>query len=112
MKFTAGDVLLARFPFTDLSSSKQRPVVVLSVDNEGEDVIVCAVTSRPHNGLYDIIVSPSAENGLKVLSRVQFDKIATLSKAVISGRIGVMPTDFMRHYKPLLLQVLGLDTLA
>ncbi len=105
---TAGDVLLARFPFTDLSSDKQRPVVVLSVDNEGEDVIVCAITSRPHNGPYDIAIEPGNGTGLKVPSRVQFDKIATLSKTVIAGRIGMMPEAFMQQHKPLLMRVPGL----
>ena len=108
MKLSAGDVLLARFPYTDLSDDKRRPVVVLSVDNDGEDVIVCAVTSKSYNGTYDIAAPDSPETGLKVPSIVQFDKIATLSKAVISGRIGSMPTDFMAVHKPLLVRLLGL----
>jgi len=108
MRFSAGDVLLARFPYTDLTADKRRPVVVLSVDNDGEDVIVCAITSRPHSGPYDIPVSASHATGLKIPSTVQFDKIATLAKSVIAGRIGSMPSEFMAAHKPLLLRVLGL----
>jgi mRNA interferase MazF len=111
MQISAGDVLLARFPFTDLSADKRRPVVVLSVDNDGEDVIVCAVTSKPQSGPYDVPITPSEGTGLKVPSRVQFDKIATLAKTVIAGRVGALPREFMAAYKPLLLQVLGLDQL-
>lgn len=108
MKLSSGDVLLARFPYTDLSSDKRRPVVVLSVDNEGEDVIVCAVTSRPHDGTYDVAVLPGQGTGLKAPSRVQFDKIATLARSVISGRLGSLPPEFMATHKPLLLRILGL----
>jgi len=108
MKLSSGDVLLAQFPYTDLSSDKRRPVIVLSVDNDGEDVIVCAVTSRPQDGKYDVPIAPGQGTGLKAASCVQFDKIATLAKAVISGRLGVLPSEFMLTNKPLLLSVLGL----
>jgi mRNA interferase MazF len=108
MKLSAGDVLLARFPFTDLSNDKRRPVVVLSADNSGDDVIVCAITSKRHAGPFDVTVSSSRTNGLKVASTVQFDKIATLAKSVISGRIGSMSPQFMASHKPLLSKLLGL----
>jgi mRNA interferase MazF len=108
MQISAGDVLLARFPYTDLSADKRRPVIVLSVDNDGEDIIVCAVTSKPHNGPYDIVIPHNEMTGLKTPSRVQFDKIATLAKTVVSGRIGSAPQEFMTLHKPLLLHVLGL----
>ncbi len=100
MQISASDVLLARFPYTDLSADKRRPVVVVSVDNDGADVVVCAITSKPQNGLYDIPVADNEITGLKVPSWVQFDKIATLSKTVISGRIGSMPPEFMATHKP------------
>jgi mRNA interferase MazF len=109
MKLSAGDVLLARFPFTDLSGEKRRPVLVLSLADQGEDVIVCAITSRPHDGPYDVPIVPDERNGLKVSSWVQFDKIATLSLSVISGRIGAVSPAFMQAHKPLLLKLFGLN---
>jgi mRNA interferase MazF len=65
MQISAGDVLLARFPFTDLSADKRRPVVVVSVDNAGEDIIVCAITSKPHSGPYDVAIAQLKDTGLK-----------------------------------------------
>jgi mRNA interferase MazF len=112
MKLSPGDLLLARFPYTDLSDDKRRPVVVLPVENDGEDVIVCAITSKSFTGAYDIAAPDSLDTGLKVPSIVQFDKIATLAKTVISGRIGAMPREFMTAHKPLLLRLLGLESVA
>ncbi|WP_169732769.1 type II toxin-antitoxin system PemK/MazF family toxin [Azospirillum halopraeferens] len=109
MKISFGDVLLARFPFTDLSGDKRRPVLVLSADNDGNDIVVCAITSRPHHGPYDIPVSPSVGDGLKVPSRVQFDKIATLERGVIAGQLGTMPDGFMNGHKELFRGLFGFD---
>ena len=109
MKISFGDVLLARFPYTDLTGDKRRPVLVLSSDNDGADVIVCAITSRPHDGPCDITVDPSPTNGLKVPSRVQFDKIATLERGIIAGQLGAMPAEFMTAHKALFLGLFGFD---
>ncbi len=108
MRLSVGDVLLARFPFTDLSSDKRRPVLVLSVDNDSADVIVFAITSRGRSGAYDVPIAPQDGTGLKVQSCVQFDKIATLARTVISGRLGRLPETFMRKHKPLLAALFGL----
>lgn len=44
-----GDVILVPFPFTDQSTSKKRPAVVVSGDfyhRAGEDLIILAITSQ------------------------------------------------------------------
>ena len=110
MKILFGDVLLARFPFTDLTSDKRRPVLVVSAKDDGEDVTVCAITSRDHNGTFDIAVTPSENNGLKASSRVQFDKIATLKRSVISGKLGSMPAAFMNTHASLFISQFGFLT--
>ncbi|MBF0305673.1 MAG: hypothetical protein HQL41_08505 [Alphaproteobacteria bacterium] len=40
-------------------------------------------------------------------SRVQFDKIATLERGIIAGRVGAMPTDFMAAHESLFLSLFG-----
>ena len=53
------DILLTRFPFSDLIGSKVRPVLVLSNDaynRRFSDVLICAITSspRPHEYATDL----------------------------------------------------------
>lgn len=110
MKISFGDVLLTRFPYTDLTGDKRRPALVLSANNSSADVIVCAVTSRRYEGRYDIPVQPTSANGLKAPSWVQFDKIATLERGVIAGRMGVMPSDFMEDHSSLFITLFGFAT--
>ena len=47
--FKRGDIIPVPFPFTDLSSAKQRPALVVSSDAlnaAGDDVLVAAITSQ------------------------------------------------------------------
>jgi mRNA-degrading endonuclease toxin of MazEF toxin-antitoxin module len=47
--YNPGDVVLIPFPFTDFSTFKQRPAVILSsgeFNRSGADVIIAAVTSH------------------------------------------------------------------
>jgi mRNA interferase MazF len=46
----AGEIVLVRFPFTDLSTTKQRPALVVNPTGytaRHGDVVVLALTSRP-----------------------------------------------------------------
>ncbi len=49
MAYRQGDIVLVSFPFTDLTSSKRRPALVLSPDSfnaAGEHLVLAAVTSH------------------------------------------------------------------
>lgn len=49
MMYRQGDILLIPFPFSDLSSIKQRPVLVLSnseYNRSQQDIVVAAITSN------------------------------------------------------------------
>ncbi len=43
--FVKGEIVVLPFPFSDLSSSKNRPALVLA-DLRGEDIILCQITSQ------------------------------------------------------------------
>jgi len=49
--FPFGSIVLARFPFTDLSGDKRRPALVISGDNDRRpDLVVCFITSVRRSG--------------------------------------------------------------
>ncbi len=93
MTYKQGDIILIPIPFTDLSSSKKRPVVVISNDQYNslfEDIIVVAVTSNLASVRFSIPISNSDldEGVLKVSSLVRPDKIYTLHKGIAVRKFG------------------------
>ncbi|MEI6950781.1 type II toxin-antitoxin system PemK/MazF family toxin [Paraflavisolibacter sp. H34] len=81
------DIVLITFPFTDLSGSKLRPAVVL-VDTP-DDLTVCFITSQlGWQEPTDLVLQPSAANGLKKVSLVRTSKIATLDISLARGLLG------------------------
>jgi mRNA interferase MazF len=64
-----GDVILVPFPFTDQSTSKKRPAIVISSDNYNRykpDIILIAVTSQVNATLQfgEITIDNWADAGL------------------------------------------------
>lgn len=45
-RFVSGDVVVLPYPFTDFSSAKVRPALVLAALDRG-DLILCQITSQP-----------------------------------------------------------------
>lgn len=84
-----GDVVLIKFPFTDLSGSKLRPAVVLF--DSGNDLIVAFITGvLAVKSIGDISLKRNDTNGLKKDSVIKLSKLATLSKDLIAGKIGAL----------------------
>ncbi len=44
--YSKGDVVLVRYPFSDLSGAKVRPAVVVSVPHVSQDLFIVPLTSR------------------------------------------------------------------
>jgi mRNA-degrading endonuclease toxin of MazEF toxin-antitoxin module len=108
--FEFGAVVLARFPFTDLSGDKRRPALVVSRDNgRRADVVVCFITSVPRSGPDAAPIAATAGTGLKVPSVVRFDKIATLDKSVITGKLGDAPPAWLTAHRATFFGVFGFE---
>ena len=93
--FEPGDVVLTRFPFTDLSDVKQRPAVVLSsVEHQrtSRDVIVAAISGRrvDRPGPFDHIVRDWEAAGLLMPSVVRAGKVVTLERSTIARKLGTL----------------------
>ena len=98
MPYSQGDIVLVSFPFTDLTSSKRRPALVLSPDSfnaAGEDLVLAAVTSRITDDPNAVRLSRSdfAAGGLPKPSMVKSTKLFTMHSSLIAKRIGALRTE-------------------
>jgi len=110
MTIPFGAVVLTAFPFTDLSASKRRPALVISTDNDRRaDVVVAYITSVPRTEPDATPIAPTAGNGLKVPSLVRFDKLATVDKKIIIGRLGTVDPEWLTASRTTFFGVFGFD---
>lgn len=86
-----GSVVLVRFPFSDLSSSKRRPAVVLA-DAGRDDYVLAQVTSKPYADPEAVELSgPSfARGGLDLASYARPGKLFTANDALIVREVGAL----------------------
>lgn len=106
--FAFGSIVLTRFPFTDLSGDKRRPALVVSRDNERRtDLVVCFITSIPRTGPDMAPLAAVAGTGVKVPPVVRFDKLATLDRSVIAGKLGDAPPDWIAAHRAVFFGVFG-----
>lgn len=109
-----GEMVLIQFPFTDLTSTKVRPGIVISSTqfNVRDDVIVMMVTTTPSRFTHDVHVTSSdpefPATGLKKDSTFRAGKIYTLSKRLIKRRLGKAGPNLRTRLKAAVDFVIGL----
>ncbi len=88
-KFVKGDVVVVPFPFSDLTQAKRRPVLVI-VTLEGNDLILCQITSQAIKDNYAISLDDKDfETGsLKQISNVRPNRIFTADSHIVLYKIG------------------------
>jgi mRNA interferase MazF len=88
------DIVLVPFPFTDLSTNKKRPALVVSPDeyNSGPDVVIAFVTSRLSTPSRpgDCLIDSWQESGLLKPSLLRM-KFATISRSIVIKKLGHLP---------------------
>lgn len=88
-----GEIVLVPFPFSDLSCTKNRPVLVLSkteYNNLTEDIVTAGITSNLKDTNYSVIIgNDNLESGaLPNVSMIKVDKLFTIDKSLIILKIG------------------------
>jgi mRNA interferase MazF len=99
------DIVLIPIPFTDLTSNRRRPAIVLSNDaynTSTSDMVVVAMTSNPINVPFSFWIEQKVlEQGkLNRPGKVRTDKIYTLSQLLIAkifGRVAKTVLDKIRE---------------
>ena len=86
MTIQSGEFWIAQIPFTDGSSSKKRPVLILWLD--GNDAVVAVVTSAVPRTQTDVLLQDWAESGLRVTSTVRLSRLDCLEQSLLLAKIG------------------------
>ena len=93
----SGQIVLASFPYTDLSDTKLRPVLMLRQASVNfDDWLVCMVSSQTQQaeeGLDEIITPADADfpdTGLKAPSLLRLSRLAVLDGKLLVGSIGAI----------------------
>lgn len=101
MRFQFGDVVLVPFPFTDQSTTKQRPGVVVSSDayrRARRDLILMAVTSQVHGaGAFGELVVEDWQAAKLLRPSAIKPVLATLEQSLVIKTLGrLSPADQQR----------------
>ena len=88
-RLVKGDVVVLPFPFSDLSQSKKRPAFVVA-PLEGDDVILCQITTVVHSDLYSILLEEKdfVTGSLKQPSYIHPNRLFTCDIRIIIKRVG------------------------
>src|SRR6478735_7400328 len=99
-RFIKGEIIVIPFPFSDLTSSKRRPALVLS-NLPGEDIILCQVTSRPVSDTLAVPLSSKdfAIGSLPKDSNIRPNRIFTASKSLIIRKVGLVKKDIVTEVR-------------
>ena len=93
MTFSPGDIVLSRFPFTDLRQAKLRPVLVISPAEYSQqlgDIVALALTTKPHDSTLKL--QHWQESGLPRETWLK-PVVATFKSHFIVKKIGVLSHD-------------------
>lgn len=84
VKYSQGDIILIPYPYTDLSDTKQRPVVITSKDSiNKQNYIVANITSVIRNDQFSFpIERANIDTKLKRRSEVRINEVFTVHRSL------------------------------
>ncbi|HEV8537864.1 MAG TPA: type II toxin-antitoxin system PemK/MazF family toxin [Bacteroidota bacterium] len=106
-KFVKGDIVVVPFPFSDLTQSKRRPALVLA-SLEGDDVILCQITSKTMKDSYAIGIDEKdfVTGGLNQSSNVRPNRIFTADNRIILYRAGSLKQEKLTEVVEKVIQII------
>jgi mRNA interferase MazF len=106
--FSKNEVVLVRYPFSDLTSSKVRPAVVVNAAHTSQDLFVVALTSKTSSLLSgEFILAEWKAAGLNVETAVKRG-IFTIKETLVRKRVGKLEDVDAEQLKKSLRAWLGL----
>jgi mRNA interferase MazF len=102
----AGQVILFRFPQTDLEEGKLRPALLLGkLPGDHDDWLICMLSSQTRHFVprFDELIqeqdSDFAQSGLKSASVIRVGRLAVVEDKVLLGGIGHISPERLQRIK-------------
>jgi len=100
MKYKKGDIVIIKFPFTDLSNAKKRPALIISNDavNQTGDYLMVQITSKEKTESLSLPISKidfAASKELPLKSFIRLHKIFLLNESLIVGKATSVKKPFL-----------------
>ena len=104
IKCSQRDIVLVPFPYSDLSGSKRRPVLVVSnngYNSSSQDVLVCVITSNLRGDEYSVAMrNEDLEVGaLPEDSLVKSHKLFTIHQDKVLRKFSVVTDEFFEKVR-------------
>jgi mRNA interferase MazF len=115
MRPSQGDIVLIPVPFTDLSSTKRRPVIVVSHNlyhQSSPDMLVVAMTSNPTQTPYSFTITNDdvVQGRLNRPGTIRVDKVYSLEQSLIVNIFGRVNSSVLKRIQAILLGLTSLPT--
>lgn len=102
----AGEVVVIKYPFSDLSQTKLRPALLLGkLPGEHDDWLVCMISSRVRqqiDGFDEVIEEDDADfgsSGLKTASVIRIGRLLVVEGKLLPGALGTVSTERLQRVR-------------
>jgi mRNA interferase MazF len=86
--YSKNDIILVRYPFSDLSSAKVRPAVVVNAPHSSQDLLITPLTSKIGSLLAgEFVLSEWSTAGLNVITGIKRG-VYTVHERLVLKRLG------------------------
>ena len=107
MSYKVGDIILVKFPFTNLKKSKKRPVLIVKSENNLNDIVCFQITSNAtQSNLLKIEKHDLSESVLSLDSYVKYDKCFTINTEIVDKSIAQVNNKLLDKLQTLFCQEL------
>ncbi len=107
MSYKVGDIVLVKFPFTNLKEAKKRPVLIVKAQNDLNDAICLQITSNDNQShLMRLNDTDLKESIFSIVSYVKYDKCFTINAEIIDKKIAIVTENLLKNIKTLFCDVL------
>ncbi|TAN81341.1 MAG: hypothetical protein EPN14_04875 [Gallionella sp.] len=108
IRFNAGHVVEAVFPFAEGEGSKPRPVLVVTDSDANGDFVVVAITGAAHHkNSVPLVNTDLAQGRLNKPSHVRADKIFSMNAKAVTQTFGVVKPNILGKVKSLICPAVG-----